>query len=43
MAKLTGLHLRAGVYQLRILIPQDLQASYEGKTCPSSNGLRQMG
>ena len=32
MAKLTGLHLRAGVYQLRILIPQDLQASYEGKT-----------
>ncbi len=32
MAKLTGLHLRAGVYQLRILIPEDLQASYEGKT-----------
>ena len=32
MAKLIGLHLRAGVYQLRILIPLDLQASYEGKT-----------
>ena len=32
MVKRTGLHLRAGVYQLRILIPLDLQASYEGKT-----------
>lgn len=28
MAKLPGLHLRAGVYQLRVMVPSDLQEHY---------------
>lgn len=32
MAKLPGLHARAGVYQLRVMIPLDLQAAFGGRT-----------
>ncbi len=32
MAKLPGLSLRTGVYQLRVLAPLDLQAAYGGRT-----------
>jgi integrase len=32
MAKLPGLFLREGVYQLRVMVPKDLSAAYGGKT-----------
>ena len=32
MAKLTGLFLRGGVYQLRVLIPLDLRPAYNDRT-----------
>jgi integrase len=32
MAKLPGLFKREGIYQLRIMIPKDLQEAYEGRT-----------
>jgi len=32
MAKLPGLHQRNGVWTLRVMIPLELQPSYEGRT-----------
>ncbi|OSZ65995.1 hypothetical protein CAP38_08180 [Hydrogenophaga sp. IBVHS2] len=38
MAKLPGLHLRAGVYQLRVMVPSDLQKHYGKKKLTKSLG-----
>lgn len=32
MAKVVGLHVRGGVFHLRVMIPEDLRGSYQGRT-----------